>query len=828
MKLLQKFRRDESPLRTPTAIGTGVTVGPGGVWAWVEIPARSTDEEETDTLVGLTVEAGADLSTIIPAGAEFHAKVMWRTASGDDYLAAQTHDAKTGELLNLTGGQREYLDMGAARIDQLAFPQRMVLLGVRVDRQAPGFESTAAKVKRVTGNTTAEDEAATMLDVETVREFRTFLERMAGSSFRGRPATPQQLAWALRRDLHRIVEQVPDGALIAGGQLPRLKATHVVPAMDHVAITTTDGVRYLRMVTTAENGFPTDSLECPGGEWLKVLDLVGTGPHDQASPIEVSIRGRNVPAHEAAKRITDALTLTKEQGRAASQGSAESAPGEVEDARAALEVRKASGDSMVEDGVTWVVEADDLDTLDRRSSALIDYYANPRLGIKLWAPPGDQDLLWKQLVVGDGRRVAEFDSFRPMTTLAGAWFHGGSVVGAASGLFLAQNVGSTPGPYRDRLSDAQMEGDAVTTLFLGKTGAGKTTAAALSLIGEAVMGAFTLMTDFKGDAGGVAKVCEMFGVEVTRVSTAELSSGIMCPFRYVADPDEAKSMAIDHLSLMLSVQEDPATAAHITRAASRVVKLAPSRRSTHQIIVALLEDPDEAAQALGERLTFLALDPLARAVAGVPDLSAPQLPLRAGLVYVTFEGLRWPGEDAPRDQWQQGERLTMMLVGAAFTYITHRAARVKGIPKVIALTEIHQLTRYPAGRNLVGSLARLGRALDVNLLLDTQSVAELLKVEGLADQVSTVHAFRVKSNAEADAQAELLGLPPSDALRGRQKGHGQGQCLTRDRFGRVAPIAFDYLCAEIQEALDTKPKRDKITALPVVPTAHTAEEQETA
>ena len=32
MKLLQKFRRDESPLRTPTAIGTGVTVGPGGVW----------------------------------------------------------------------------------------------------------------------------------------------------------------------------------------------------------------------------------------------------------------------------------------------------------------------------------------------------------------------------------------------------------------------------------------------------------------------------------------------------------------------------------------------------------------------------------------------------------------------------------------------------------------------------------------------------------------------------------------------------------------------------------------------------------------------------
>lgn len=100
----------------------------------------------------------------------------------------------------------------------------------------------------------------------------------------------------------------------------------------------------------------------------------------------------------------------------------------------------------------------------------------------------------------------------------------------------------------------------------------------------------------------------------------------------------------------------------------------------------------------------------------------------------------------------------MMLVSAAFRYITYQASRVKGIPKVVALTELHQLTRYPEGRRVVGDLARLGRALDVNLLLDTQAVAELLKVEGLVDQVSAVYAFRVKSNAEADAQAELLGL----------------------------------------------------------------------
>ena len=244
MKLLDKFRRDESPLHPPTALGHGLTVGDGGVWAWVEIPARSTDEEDSDSLIGLTLTAGSDLSTIIPAGAEFHAKIMWRNTSGADYLAAQSRPG-------LSAGSREYLAMGAARIDQLAFPERLVLLGVRVDRQAPGFETATAKVRRVTGNSTGKGEAQTALDAPTVREIHAFQDRMATSSFRARPATPQQLAWALRRDLHRTVEEIPTGSLIAAGQMARLKATHVTPAMGHIEIRIPGGIRYLRLVTTA-------------------------------------------------------------------------------------------------------------------------------------------------------------------------------------------------------------------------------------------------------------------------------------------------------------------------------------------------------------------------------------------------------------------------------------------------------------------------------------------------------------------------------------------------------------------------------------------------
>ena len=71
----------------------------------------------------------------------------------------------------------------------------------------------------------------------------------------------------------------------------------------------------------------------------------------------------------------------------------------------------------------------------------------------------------------------------------------------------------------------------------------------------------------------------------------------------------------------------------------------------------------------------------------------------------------------------------------------------------------------------------------------------------------------------------MLGLPPSDALRTRQKGHDAGQCLTRDRYGRVAPIAWDYLCEEIQIALDTKPKRETVVPIHSEPVVETASDE---
>jgi len=809
VKLISKFRRNESPLHLPTAMAEGVTHGPGGTWGWVEIPARATDELNTQTIFRATSEGANDLRQLIPAGAEFHAKVQWSHWTADDYRAEET--APSDDRPPLTAGGLAYVDLGADRIEELAFPKRVVLLGVRFD-EAGTTAPVALLARKLTGGamSTAQQDAAAAFG-RTLAKVRGWQTRMAASSFKARPATVQQLAWSLRRDLRRTVSWLPSGSVASGGQVMRLTDAQVIPAVHHVQVVTDDGPRYLRMVTTSETGFPTTELELPGGEWLKSLNIVRLDDADEdASPVEVSIRGRNVPQREAAKQLREALALAKSQDREARVGTAEEAPDSVSESASVLKerIREVSQGlvGMIEDAVTWVVEAADVETLDARTQALIDHYAG--IGITCWAPPSIQDLLYRELVIGDTRRVQEFTQFRPTATLVGAWFHGGSEVGSRTGLYLGGNIGSTPGPFRNRLSDAQLEGKSITTPFLGKSGSGKSTAVMLSVIAEAMLGGWTMLVDLKGDLGGCATVCEMFDVPVTRVSTDQISSGALDPFRYVEDPHGAASEVVDNLSMMLGVSEGDDAEHHIRRAANTVADgLVRRRMSTNAVIVALAESSDPAAVKVGEDLMQLARDPLARPVAGFPDVAAKSLPTTPGLVYFKFPNLRYPGKDTAPSKWKPGQRVSMMLVQAAFNYALYMATTVKGIPKCLALTELHLISGYDFGRGLISEVARTGRARDVNLLLDTQACAELLGISGLVDQISQVHAFLVETDDEADAQAVMLGLAPEQAIRNRQQSWGQGQCLTRDREGRVGPVQFDYLHPHIKDALQTKPER---------------------
>lgn len=803
-----RWRRDGGPVATPTALGRGMSSGPGGTWAWVVIPPAATDELDSNQLVSLTAEQASDLGRLLPPGGDFQIKIQWGRWSGQDYLDEEWSP-------QLSDGAQQLLSLQADRIDANNFPRKQVLIGVRVDVADTSLPAQlSARAKKATTGALSAGAADTAVS-ESVKKVSTWLQRMAESSFHARAATAQELSWALRHDLRRVVDWLPDTQMASIGQVARLKSAQIVPGAKHTEIGTDEGTRYVRMVIATETGFPATGMELPGGEWLKHLDMLRGDDDEYAPPVEVSIRGRRPPRAEAIKTLNEALALAKEQERTAREGLAEEAPEQIALARATLSARLLEVQSgmldMVWDTPSWLVEADDPDTLDRRTQSLIDQYAGR--GIKLWAPPNLQDLLWKETVLGDRRRVQEFAQFRPVSTLVGSWFHGGSQVGSLTGSYVAANSGSTPGPVRTRVTNAQLTRDAVTTVLVGTTGAAKSTSLGLMLVAEQLaVPSWAAMTDLKGDLRGIPDYCEMYGGTVWRLAVEDQASGALCAFRYLPDePDLAASYAVDDLTLMLPVSRRQHAESALRAAADTVASLPdPTQRSTHAVIQTLLASDDPDSKQVGHDLASLARDPLARPVAGPPDLSAPPLPTGPGFVYFDLHSLRLPDPANPEDLWKPGGRLSAMLVQAVFTYLGHMSSQVRGIPKLLAFPELHLITGFTFGMALLERIARMGSANDTNLLLDSQATGDLLRVQGLVDQISEVYAFRARTDAEAADQARLLGLEPERHVLNRQKGLRKGECLYRDSTGQIASIRFDRLTQQIADILDTTTKRHPV------------------
>ena len=791
-----------APLSTPSAIAPGLTAGPAGVWAWCLLPTQSTDAIGTAALIALTHTGASDLKQVLPRDVEFHIKVQWGSYSGQEHYEREAA-RWPGDL---PAGVDAYLSAHAQRLDDLALPRRQILLGVRLD-DASARQTVKERV--LASSDTTKTASARLQEYAALAA--KWHARMAATSFHARPATVTELAWSLRRDMHRKVSWLPDGPLAGPAATARLRAGEVLVESDHVKVRTDDGARYLRCLTPTVLGFPSSGMELPGGEWLRDLLPLEEDPDITLYPVEISVRGRAMSPASAHKRISTALKLLKEQGREAAAGVAEEPPEALLEARDALTARQAdlSGNttSMVQDNPVWIIEADDLDTLNYRTDQVIDQYAARQ--IELWPATNLQGELWRSTVLGDRLRVRDFEQFRPLSTLVGSWFHGGSSVGSESGPLLGYTTGSTPSPYRDRFSDAAVAGAPVTSAFLGRSGAGKSTALVLTVLAEARYGAWVFLLDMKGDLVGCVSAAEMFEIPTLALSADEVSSGSMCPFGYMP-PEEARGAVLDLLLMALRRSMTDLAEPVVRRAVMTVSQYPnPTDRSTHAVIELLANSRDDAAaRSLGHEFRDLATDRMFAPIAGEPAAQRQTLPTSAGLVYMAFPPSALPDRGSQREEWSPSERLAMTLLRASFRYGKYMSSRVSGIPKVIALPELHTITAHDIGRTMVKETALMGRAQDTLQLLDTQACVELAAIDGLADQLSTVLAFQVDQDEEAAAQAQLLGRPADAEFVSGQKQLAKGECVVRDRERRFATVYFDRIAAEIAEAISTTPERD--------------------
>lgn len=789
-------------------VADGLVVTETRAIAWYEIETENTDTLSEAAADGLLDGLVAALPTVLD-DKECHLKVVWGRIDGAQYLAELPHPTA-------------WDDRRADWLDAYEVPDRHVLLGVVIDDNRQGDTAVAARrVARAAFGATPSripDRELQWLHGQVRRTGDTL--RNTGITLG--LATVETLAWMHSRELHRDT-MLPNAGTLTGASLGRLTAGRVVPYPDHLVVLGDQGQPVAYTSVLALSDFP-EQIETPGDqEWLRTLsDIVRVDSDGDTVPVQVdaSVRFRFLAQGDARKRIDDARTLAKEQRQSAAKHSAGDPDDEIvetEDRMSeAKRATKREGLRLVEMHARLLVSAATRDELDACVAATQSHYDN--LGITAYRAVDEQRDLWLECLPCDQLRVTDLGQTTDATAFLGSWAWGGSAVGLEPGhRMIGYLAGSTPGVVRNSLVAAAESADTTTTVYVGRSRRGKTTALMLGTLDAVVDGdCIAYYLSVKGDDLGIDAAAEVENVPHGLVGVGEEWSGSADLFRSLG-PDAGQLAVHRQLQQLTPPTLYDLTDVELLQVVQRHGQQNPTP-TTWGVIADLLAHPDERVRRLGGTFESMAGTPLGAPILG-PYKGRDALPPTPGLWTVHFPGYELPGREKPVDQWTVQEKLLAALMRAFIVHAIQAAGSVesRGIKKLVAVPEVHRLIRTADGLDFLDQIARMGAALNTHLAIDLQDMTSLEEHPGLLEQVSTWFVFQLASDQQARAAARILDLPEETARetfrnlgksRNPKERIQHGACLMQDPSMRTARVQIVLPDPQIAELLRTTPEAD--------------------
>lgn len=830
MKITRKLKNlvgiDESRSAPPPRYHTitdGLMVTATKAEAWFDLNTSNTDtatdNEKIANLTSVMTAAGKALGE-----RHCHLKVLWGRYNGAAYVeeVAELYEGGMGD------GRSWAADWGE-RIDELGLPQRHLMLGVVLEfRNAGTGTAVSTKANAAMGGDPERISDRALAEWQVAA--RRILKTLGTSPLRARQSSAEKIAWMLSRETARIKQAIPRDGAIKGAQLQQLVSSKAMPYADHVELTAEDGAPAMYAAVLPIIDFPTE-MEIPGeAEWLRTLSSItklgeittadgGTEFVDVPVFADVSIRFQGMPRRVAMKAANEARRTAKEQRQSAAKHSAGEVSSEIEDAEIANEalVReiKNNGTSLVNHHSRLVVTAATKADLNDNCQAIIDHYAD--LGILVARGEDEQRDLWLEMLPGDILRVSDLGQVQTDVAFWGSFFWAGSKVGDSRGAISGFTTGTTASLFRSNVLGGGDRGDATTTFYGGRSGRGKSTALGLELISALLEGpseSWSTVIDGKGDLGGLVSVARLFNIPTNLVEITAEHSGAADLFRAV-EPTAAPAAVQRQLAMLAT------DSAHMAIAASSTLRHATQELqdtehpTTFNVIQRMCADEDTATRSFGRYLDDLAKSPLGKIVLGEPTGQA-FLTDDPGLWLLQVPNLNLPPADSDPSKWDPMQRLSLALLQGITSYSLAISAskRLRPMRKGVAVPEVHLFLNAYGGTDFLDQIARMGRAFNTSLILDSQDCVSIASVAGLVEQLQGVRIFQLTSKAQQDAAAELLGMEPDASTRNLIRGLARtdndetirkGHALVRDWREQVATVQFDFPSAEVAEAMSTDP-----------------------
>jgi hypothetical protein len=425
--------------------------------------------------------------------------------------------------------------------------------------------------------------------------------------------------------------------------------------------------------------------------------------------------------------------------------------------------------------------------------------------VRLYQPHALQAGLYgDHLIRPDGATVRDYRRLFTREQLAAMMPLGSHQAGADRGVYIAHTIPGAARPILYDMLEASRTNRAGAVMLCGTLGAGKTMALQLLLYQAILRGIRAVDIDPRPDHS----IERLPGIEhlvrVVSLANIEENRGRLDPL--VVAPSELREELASSYMMEILPQAKPEWQTEIIDAVR--AELRDENPCSWGVVERLLVDEDEHARAAGKALKVWSEWGLGKLAFGRGERPLTDDDRMA--TTIKCSALTLPPAGTQRANYDQSERIsvaTMKLITAdAMRQLSDRA-----MPAVLSLDEAHVFTATSDGRRFLERLIRMGRSMNITVILASQLAGDLAELEEL---IGVRFSFRQETDEQAKANIRMHGLDASnERLISMLRNFTEGRCLMRGLDGRVAAVKFDVVDPAFLRAADTNPTSIDMTEL---------------
>ena len=453
------------------------------------------------------------------------------------------------------------------------------------------------------------------------------------------------------------------------------------------------------------------------------------------------------------------------------------------------------------------VTAPDAEELKRRCNAVRDFYDD--MNVRLVRPVGDMIGLHHEFIPASRRYMNDYIQYVTSDFLAGLGFGAAQMLGEKDGIYIGYGVDTGRNVYlQPALASQGIKGsvtNALSAVFLGSLGGGKSFANNLLVYYAVLDGARALIVDPKAERGNWKRDLPEIAdeINIVNLTSDEQNKGMLDPYVIMRRPKDAESLAIDILTFLTGISSRDGERFPILRRAVRTVTNS-KRRGLLCVIDELRKEGSPLAVSIADHIESFTDYDFAHLLFSAGDVKR-SISLKKQLNIVQVADLVLPDKGTRFEEFTTMELLSVAMLIVISTFALDFIHMDRSVFKIVDLDEAWSFLNVAQGKTLANKLVRAGRAMNAAVYFVTQNAADLAD-ENLKNNIGLKFAFRSTDTVEIKKTLAFFGLDPEDeGNQKRLRGLENGQCLMQDLYGHVGVVQFHPVFADLFHGFDTRP-----------------------